>query len=330
MVKKIAMNAPIFISGMPRSGTKLLRDIINNHSRISIPDSETHFIPEFMRTFGVSYDFGTDQQVQTVLDRFYQTKFYLRQSKPDIQLEHIYGLSPDVSWASLFESILRYYGVKEDPCARFGDKTPGYILHLPLLCSIWPDIKMIHIVRDPRDYSASVKHAWGMSLRRAAYRWSITMKRAVAYRSRYSDNYLEVRYEILLSDPDTVIQKICEFIGCDFEPDLSELKHATENLGSVKGHIGLVKSNKNRYQENLSTQAIKTIEGICCEPGKALGYFNGEAINPIHLSGFQLLLLKLYDGLNAAWFHVQEKGIVKGSSYFLKLHKEGAFKGKAS
>lgn len=324
------MTAPIFISGMPRSGTKLLRDIVNNHSRISIPDSETHFIPEFIRTFGMDYPFSDDQQLQKVLDRFYLTKFYLRQSRPDIQREHVYAINQNVTWASILEAILRYYGVKQDSSVRFGDKTPGYILHLPLLQSIWADIKMVHIVRDPRDCSASVRHAWGMSLRRAAHRWAVTMKAAVAYRKSYPDNYLEVRYEALLSDPDTVIKQICDFVGCEYEAGLSELKHATENLGSVKGHVGLVQTNKNRYLENLSSREIRAIESICCVPATALGYFDDKSIKPKDLSGFQLLLLKLYDGVNAVWFHVREKGLIKGVSYFLKLHREGAFKGKVS
>ena len=87
-----------------------------------------------------------------------------------------------LTWAIFFESILRYYGVKDEVEIRFGDKTPGYILHLTLLKEIWPDIKMVHIIRDPRDYSASVRQAWGMSLMRAAHRWPTTMKAAIRYR----------------------------------------------------------------------------------------------------------------------------------------------------
>lgn len=42
---------PLFIVGMPSSGTKkLLRDLLNRHSWIAIPDNESHFIPLLMET----------------------------------------------------------------------------------------------------------------------------------------------------------------------------------------------------------------------------------------------------------------------------------------
>ena len=78
------MTKPIFISGMPPSGTKLLRDILNNHSKVSIPDSETHFIPAFIRTFGLEYDFSKDNNAQAALHRFHTTKLCLAQQKPRI------------------------------------------------------------------------------------------------------------------------------------------------------------------------------------------------------------------------------------------------------
>ena len=323
------MTKPIFISGMPRSGTKLLRDILNNHSKISIPDSETQFIPDFIRTFGMEYDFNEINHLRAALNRFHSTKFFLVQKKPRIEEINFEGTETALNWAIFLEIILRYYGVKDEASTRFGDKTPGYILHLDMLTKIWPDIKMVHIIRDPRDYSASVRQAWGMSLKRAAHRWSFTMDAAIKYRQQYPDNYLEIHYEDLLKNSDNVIEKICLFVGCDFEKDLSILEHATENLGAAKGHIGLITTNRNRYKENLTQKEIRTIERICCTTGHAMGYFNDPALTELKLGSGRLLLLKIYDGANALRFHCKEKGLVKGSRYFLKLHREGAFKGKA-
>ena len=188
---------------------------------------------------------------------------------------------------------------------------------------------MVHIIRDPRDYSASVRQAWGMSLKRAAHRWSVTMDAAIKYRQQYPDNYLEIHYEDLLKNPDNVIAKICLFVDCDFEKGLSILEHATENLGAAKGHIGLITTNRNRYKENLTQKEIRTIERICCTTGHSMGYFNEPTLRALKLSSGRLALLKMYDGVNALRFHCNEKGLVKGSRYFFKLHREGAFKGQA-
>ncbi|MCK5099057.1 MAG: sulfotransferase, partial [Desulfobacteraceae bacterium] len=51
MVKKTEFNGPLFIVGMPRSGTKLFRDLLNNHSKVGIPPNESHIIPYFYNRF---------------------------------------------------------------------------------------------------------------------------------------------------------------------------------------------------------------------------------------------------------------------------------------
>jgi len=43
---------PLFILGMPRSGTKLLRDLLNRNPKIGVPTSETDFIPYLIKPFG--------------------------------------------------------------------------------------------------------------------------------------------------------------------------------------------------------------------------------------------------------------------------------------
>ena len=60
-----------------------------------------------------------------------------------------------------------------------------------------------------------------------------------------------------------------------------------------------------------------------------MDYLNDPALKELKLGSGQLLFLKLYDGANALRFHCKEKGIIKGLRYFLKLYREGAFRGKA-
>src|SRR4051794_28172751 len=66
---------PIFVVGMPRSGTKLLRDLLNQHSRISIPEVETHFLPLFIKKYGKDFNFNSDRKEELFND-FYKTPFF--------------------------------------------------------------------------------------------------------------------------------------------------------------------------------------------------------------------------------------------------------------
>ena len=192
---------PVFVVGMPRSGTKLLRDLLNRHPEISIPVCETHFIPYFFEKFGEDPPFQSNEDFQQFLDELMETNFITDLKEKGSHLNRTqYFQQVDIrSWQSIYEYLFKQLGPK--PVMEktiWGDKTPGYLMHMPLLKQLFPKAKFIHIVRDPRDYCNSVRNTWGKSIYRAAQRWVSAISKARTDIAEFNFDYQEIQYENLL------------------------------------------------------------------------------------------------------------------------------------
>ncbi|MDX2245493.1 MAG: sulfotransferase [Bacteroidia bacterium] len=328
MAEKPLFTGPLFISGMPRSGTKLLRDLVNNHSKISIPTHESHLIPWMIRKFGIDYDLNKPAHLEQAVAAFRTTKFF--GNYPDkasqVTAENIRKKYPNkLTWAGFFEYLFRLMAPEKSGNFVWGDKTPGYILHYDLLKQIFPAAKFVHIIRDPRDYALSVQNAWGRSLYRAAHRWNETM-RAVRNKGQKKNEYLEVRYEDLLENPAVVLSQICVFAGLTYEQGMERLSRVTENLGEAKGQTTILSGNKNKFLERIPKNKLLRIEELVCTEAEKLSY---KMVNRVHykpLTKKEMFMLKIQDGISSARFHMGERGITKGMQYFLKLHREGSWR----
>ena len=141
------------------------------------------------------------------------------------------NLNDRTSWSEIFKVIFKFYipqSKSED--VIWGDKTPQYLPRIKLLKDLYPQAKFIHIIRNPGDYCISVKKAWERSIYRSANNWRYEIENAKMSSQDFSDDYLEVFYENLVEDPETILRKICCFLGCEFTQKMLNLDEPTENL----------------------------------------------------------------------------------------------------
>lgn len=315
---------------MPRSGTKLLRDLLNQNARIGIPEFETHFIPMLVGKFGMESDFTDPASFCNICKDLHQTNFHSHFLKagravpePQDLLEHCASLASsrrkDIGWPEFFEAVLRSYAPSDrHPGFVFGDKTPSYLVSLPLLKRLFPSARFLHIIRDPRDYCLSVNRTWGKDLRRAAYRWSSKIRLARTDAMDFSDHYLEVRYEDLLQKTQTVVRRICSFLDLEFEDGMTSLSKPSEQYGQARDFVGVLTENVAKYEQELTKKQIRIIEEISFNQMVDLNMHISLAQNPKRMNRWHLRTCAAVDAIALARFHIREKGLAKAARFLVR------------
>jgi hypothetical protein len=103
---------------------------------------------------------------------------------------------------------------------RYGEKTPGYCEHLPAIRKLLPEAHFVHVIRDGRDASLSLRARWfapGQDMPTLAAHWN-RLVRSAREAGMGSASYLEVRYEELAANPQPALETVCRFLGLAFHP----------------------------------------------------------------------------------------------------------------
>ena len=117
-----------------------------------------------------------------------------------------------------FRTFYRLYARKQNK-PRYGDKTPAYCEHVALIESILPEAHFIHIIRDGRDASLSLRRTWfapGQDIPTLALYWRNMVCKARDAGKR-SQAYLELSYEKLVRNPRPLLETVCRFLGMEFD-----------------------------------------------------------------------------------------------------------------
>ena len=108
---------------------------------------------------------------------------------------------------------------------RWGDKTPSHVMELDVIWKLFPDCRVVHLVRDGRDVALSMRRVdWGSShIPRVAenWRWMTTLGRKMG--AFLGDRYCEVHYEDLVTKPEETLRSICAFLEEPYHENL--LRH---------------------------------------------------------------------------------------------------------
>lgn len=200
-----------FIVGVTRSGTTLLRMMLDAHPHLAIPP-ETHFIPDVVKACQVASN-PTDCFTDTIISHQRWEDFH-------IDDEVFRFIVASVVPFDLGEALRAFYGLY---AARFGkprwsDKTPAYVYHMCLIQNLLPEARFIHLIRDGRDAALSIKDlSFGPnSIAEAAELW---VERVRSARSQVEElrYYLEIRYEDLVLESEATLKRVCNFIDLPWD-----------------------------------------------------------------------------------------------------------------
>lgn len=308
-----AWEGPLFIVGMPRSGTKLLRGLLSKHPRIKILAAETDFLPFFDESVREHGKPVTPEAFQQFAEAMQGANYF--NFRPEAR-----GAFRWEDWreacnghfdvAGLFEGFARYeLDAERGSGTIWADKSPAYIRHIPLLLKHFPTGRIVHIVRDVRDHCVSMRNAWGKDIRRAAWRWGQDVRTAHRQCTVMPQRCLELRFEALLQDPDTQMRRICLFLDLKFFPGMTELSQSVERRGYAAGRTEIVRDNFRKFETRLTPHEIMSIESLAWQTMQALGYTPVRATKQVNLSVPMQKLLRLKDGAHLVAAGMSRRGM---------------------
>lgn len=249
----------LFIIGMPRSGTKLLRNLLNNNDNIFIPNVETVFIPKILKRFG-NKSLSQDDILRLCSIIENSMFFHRYPKKLDIDLSQLIKPGNTASETiELFYNILSFSEKRE--ATILGDKSPNYINDIELLLNHFPKAKFIHIIRDPRDYALSINKAWGKNIYRAVFRWHRSVSNFQYQSEINKGRVFTVKYEDLISQPVESLKEVCYFLNIEYQSGMHKLNEAVEKVGDARSSA-IKSDNKKKYLTELSIKEIENIEKI--------------------------------------------------------------------
>jgi L-alanine-DL-glutamate epimerase-like enolase superfamily enzyme len=212
-----------FIVGMPRSGTTLLRLMLDAHPDLAIP-LETHFLRPLLHD-ELAPEITRDAFYHGVVDFFIWPDFHLSADEFHNALLRLQPFTLPEGLRCFYSFYAKRFGKK-----RWGDKTPPYGFIMRKIHSLLPEAHFIHVIRDGRDTALSHKSTY-------FWRYSNFREHAREWRDRIqqfreqgaSCPYMEVRYEDLVSDPTAVLRHVCEFIDLPYRSEMERYHEAASS-----------------------------------------------------------------------------------------------------
>ncbi len=217
--QKEQMLPPVFIVGAPRSGTTLLAVLLDRHSNIAI-GPETQFFTMFIPQIWANKRPETyEQLVDSALEFERIADFGLERDQLLQQFRNY-----ELSFGNLLRAIIETHAIRQAK-RHPGEKTPLHLEHVPMILNQFPNSKVICVIRDGRDVVRSLLDVpWATPgnprrFRRFCMRWNDRVEAMINYEKTLPlDRYMTVKFEDILKGPKAELEKICAFIGEEFEP----------------------------------------------------------------------------------------------------------------
>ena len=209
-----AVAAPFFIVGFQRSGTTMLRMMLNAHPDVAIPHNSGELWPSYWK----KDDGGARDAERLTQDLLADAR--IRAWKVQLDPEDLLADSRPVTLADVMRRFHEAYAVAQGKRA-WGDKNTGSLVELDRLNRMFPDCRIIHLVRDGRDCAlshGSAEYVYGYeNVLRTATEWREQVTLCHKMGAMLPQNrFLEVRYEDLLGDPEGWLRRISGFLGIEY------------------------------------------------------------------------------------------------------------------
>jgi hypothetical protein len=256
-------DGPIFVVGTVRSGTTLMRLVLDSHENIAIA-------PEtgFMRVV---------QANKFVPFWMWGGEWYTRLGIDEDELNR--------ELAALYGGFLRRYAEAQGK-RRWGEKTPYHTWHLEEMARLWPQAVFVATVRHPGGNVGSLVSKWHMPLGRAIARWKSMNRQLVAQSELLGERLLICRYEDLVLDAEQALRELLNKLGEPWSPSVlqHEAVHRERGTarvveGRTRSRDAIDRSRVTAWTDYVRGDDLKTLE----RETRAMARFFGYSFDDITL-----------------------------------------------
>lgn len=243
-----SFGGPVIVVGTDRSGTTLLRLILNCHPSIAIPH-ESWFLIDLLQAGVHKHELAGAHLAAAIELICAQPRFEeWATTEHDLRVA-IAAQAGFESFSAFVEFVFR---LEVGDVAIWGDKTPEHLAHVSELATALTNARFIALVRDPRDVGPSLLALrWrGHDVYSVAHYLRRSWRQLVDAASALGPRLLTIRYEDLVLDRQRTTSRICDFLGVDYAPEMDDFTaRAVADLAPSE-HASGVHENLHRLPRN--------------------------------------------------------------------------------
>lgn len=288
---RTATRPPFFIVGSDRSGTTMLRLMLDRAEDGPAIPPETMFITDFRAVLrgGGLEDHDRAREFTRRVWAHPRVQMWGIEGEPELPPQGL-GHQDAFRWA-VEQPFLAY--MRRDGKTWWADKTPPNIDHVDLLAEVFPGARFVELVRDGRDVALSMMTMpWGdNNVWTAAVRWAGCIREGERQRAMRPDDMLLVRYEDLVTEPARQLQRVSSFLGIEYDDDMlavektdtSKLQHQDWFSNLWKG---INTSAMDKWRTKMSEHDQRVFLAAAGDELRLHGY-DAAGLEPAEVSGAQ-------------------------------------------
>jgi len=270
---------PIFIVGTERSGSNLLRLLLNELPNVTIPHPP-HLLRDLAPLVHRYGDLALDRNFRSlVADAAKLVRLHFAPWPFAIDEHKVLSSAPR-SLYGVYAAFYEQYRLASGK-PRWGCKSTFMIHQVEEVLRHHLAPRFLHLVRDPRDVAVSARDSVFNHFHPfyVAGLWRDEQQIGLDWAALHPTQWLTIRYEDLLAAPEATLQGVCSFLGEPYSPDLLRYfeREPARNLATLSGSWQnlsqpILRNNREKYLTELSAKEIALIESIAGRQMKAFGY----------------------------------------------------------
>jgi hypothetical protein len=302
----------VFVVGNSRSGTTMVARMLGRHSSIHTV-REVHFFEELWTAESRGTELEPHAAITlaaTLLQRAREYYSYPSEAgRYDAEGSAVVaGIAEPLTGENVFAATLLWLAGQSGKTTAC-EQTPRNVYYMDEIFDVFPDARIIGVVRDPRDVLASQKNWWRMKeqggkpipailrirhwanyhpvLTSLLWRGGVRAQLAQTDRERV----MFVRYEDVVTDPEASARAMTDHLGFSFEPAMLDVRRVGSSLRADEGGTGIDSSHRGQWHAHLRPPEVWLSQRISASEYAALGYEPEQVGTP--LAGLIVTLLML-------------------------------------